>query len=279
MSEASDSQAPRNTSRGAIPPRVSAAKHWCFTWFDPYDCEVLNSWMQMSMVSKIVAQEETCPETAKDHVQGYLCFLDKQRPMTVFSEHPRIHWEVARNPDASIVYCSKDSTRKTGGQRWIAGVTLKTSIRVITPRGWQQDLLDRLPSMMTRKIYWYWEPTGNTGKSALAKYLCVVLDALLISGKGADVKSAIHSMKTKPKLILCDIPRSSTQFVSYTAIEEVSNGCFFSGKYEGGMVLMDEPVIIVFANEEPDYSKMSSDRWEIFRVPLGVTNGSTGSMV
>uniref|UniRef100_UPI004049B2EE hypothetical protein n=7 Tax=Pseudomonadati TaxID=3379134 RepID=UPI004049B2EE len=60
-----------------------------------------------------------------------------------------------------------------------------------------------------------------------------------------------------------DIPRSQLDYLSYTGIEEVKNGCFFSSKYESEMVLYNSPHIIVFANEEPTYHKLSSDRWNV----------------
>lgn len=37
--------------------------------------------------------------------------------------------------------------------------------------------------------------------------------------------------------------------------------CFYSGKYEGGMVVGNNPHLLVFANIEPDTKKMSDDRF------------------
>lgn len=269
----SDDEADRNTNND--PPRsgddirevrrrISPAKHWCFTWNNP-PVNALDSWTQMSIIEKLCAQEEI-GASGTPHVQGYVMFTEKVRPMSVFPSNQDIHWELCRNVDASITYCTKEETRTPNGRQWIVGMTVKSQIPVITPRGWQKTLIERIPTMESRKVYWYYEPDGNVGKSAICKYLCVRHDALLISGKGSDVKSAIHSMKNKPKLILMDIPRSSEKYVSYATLEEVSNGCFFSGKYEGGMVLMEEPVLVCFANAEPDYGMMSVDRWEVTRI-------------
>ena len=41
-------------------------------------------------------------------------------------------------------------------------------------RPWQAELVERLQEELTpanRAVNWYWEATGNTGKSWLAKYL------------------------------------------------------------------------------------------------------------
>lgn len=267
ISEEMSQETPRNTNEGSQTRTVSPAKHWCFTWNQPYQIDEMKKWAAMSLIQKLVVQEEM-GEQGTYHLQGYLMFAEKQRPMTVFKEEKRIHWEVCRNPDASIQYCSKLSTRVEDGFSLQVGVTIKESISVITPMGWQKDLVKRIPSMEPRNIYWYWEPSGNKGKSALCKYLCVKHGALILAGKSCDMKAAIASMKEKPKLIVMDIPRSSTKYVSYTGIEEVSNGCFFSGKYEGGMVLMENPKIIVFANAEPDYHEMSHDRWKVTDIRL-----------
>lgn len=55
-------------------------------------------------------------------------------------------------------------------------------------------------------------------------------------------------------------------YVSYEAIESVKDGIFFSGKYESGMTIFNQPHIICFANFAPDIGKMSSDRWKIFEL-------------
>jgi len=49
-------------------------------------------------------------------------------------------------------------------------------------------------------------------------------------------------------------------------LESIKNGLFFSGKYESTQVVMNSPHLIIFANEPPDKSKMSADRWHIVRI-------------
>lgn len=45
-------------------------KNWCFTWFD-YDEKVLEA-MVPERANYLVYQLETCPDTGRAHVQGYL---------------------------------------------------------------------------------------------------------------------------------------------------------------------------------------------------------------
>ena len=65
-----------------------------------------------------------------------------------------------------------------------------------------------------------------------------------------------------PEIIILDIARSvNVKKLSYTGIEEVKNGCFFSGKYESRMVLGNCPHFICFSNREPEREMLSEDRW------------------
>jgi hypothetical protein len=116
-----------------------------------------------------------------------------------------------------------------------------------------------------RKIYWFWEPKGNWGKSILVTYMIDQMEAFEVSGKGADVLCGISAFIEKndkcPPIIIYDIPRSTAGYVSYQSIEKLKDGKFFSGKYESGMVRYNKPHIICFANQEPDLTMMSQDRW------------------
>jgi len=54
--------------------------------------------------------------------------------------------------------------------------------------------------------------------------------------------------------------------MSYTGMEEIKDMFFYSGKYEGGMVCGRNPHVMVFANEPPDYDKMSANRWKVTEI-------------
>lgn len=44
------------------------------------------------------------------------------------------------------------------------------------------------------------------------------------------------------EIVVMDIPKQ-VEHISYTGIEEVKDGAFFSGKYESGMIVMNYPHI------------------------------------
>ncbi len=240
---------------------INPARNWCFTWFG-FKPEEMDELIKDDNVDWVVAQEEICPRTTRNHVQGVLCFKKKVRPSSNFPQWKEIHWEICRNVQAAKLYCRKTESKKVDGLTWNVGDDAVV-ITTIEPKGWQVRMLKSMETWVGRKIYWCFEYAGNMGKSMFCKYLCVHKGAYILSGKSADMKSAVAMMKKKPKLVIIDIPRSSQQYVSYSGIEEISNGCFFSGKYEGSMVLMNNPIILCFANAPPDYDKMSSDRWEL----------------
>lgn len=66
--------------------------------------------------------------------------------------------------------------------------------------------------------------------------------------------------------IIIDLSRSMEDHVPYEAIEDIKNGIFFSGKYESKMIVRNNPIVIIFANFEPDTSKLSKDRWVITKI-------------
>lgn len=137
---------------------------------------------------------------------------------------------------------------------------------------WENEILSIVAGdPCERSIYWYWSNKGNVGKSTFCKYLCVKYAALIVSGNAKDMKYAIQIFVERngeyPKIIVLDIARNtSIEKLSYSGFEEVKNGCFFSGKYESGMVIGNCPHFICFSNKEPYTETMSEDRWKVFNI-------------
>ena len=221
-----------------------------------------------SIVPKYVFQEEI-GESGTPHLQGYLRFTTKKRPKSVF-DNKKIHWEICKKVSNAIAYCQKEDTRS--GQVYYRGIEAPFVQRIKNLYDWQKEILNILKTEPDdRKLYWYWEKKGCAGKTTFQKYIFTHLKGVLIvSGKAADMKHAVvdYLIKNKlyPKIILCNIPRHSLNYVSYTGIEEVKDMFFHSGKYEGGQVCGPCPHFIIFANEEPEVDFVSKDRWVISRL-------------
>jgi len=245
----------------------SPSKHWCFTLNNHTneDIEMIKN-IDRSIVPTYVFQEET-GENGTPHLQGYLCFKTKKRPMSVFGKTNKIHWEKCKNIKASIDYCQKIDTRT--GQIFKRGLPVCYVKEIDSFYDWQEKIIELLKEKPDdRSVHWYWENKGCRGKTTFCKYVYTHFEkVIVVSGKGADMKNAIieyekHN-KCLPEIVLINIPRSSNDFISYTGIEEIKDMFFFSGKYEGGMVCGENPHVICFANNIPKLDKMSMDRWQL----------------
>ncbi|AUM61904.1 Rep [uncultured virus] len=245
--------------------RESQYNYWFFT-LNNYKVEQLE---QMEQVLRheckwYVFQEET-GENGTPHLQGTICLVKKQRMSQLKRINPAIHWESTKSVKASIEYCTKYQTRT--GAIHTYGITIPEDIKVAEPTGWQKQALSLLESEPDdRSIYWIWEPTGGRGKTQFCKYCVVKKDALMLTGKSADMYHMLSKFPNKRKIILVDIPRSQQDYLNYGAIEQIKNGLVFSGKYEGCQLVFNCPHVFVFANEPPDLSKMSMDRWKVYHI-------------
>lgn len=268
MAENSSISSGRNCNTNQISP----AKHWCFTLnnFTDNDLSVMKS-IDRSIITRYIFQTEI-GEKGTPHIQGYLEFKTKKRPMSVFkstSWGSRVHWEKTKFIDKAIDYCRKSDTFT--GRRESRNITLPYSID-ITFYDWQKKLFNILKETPDdRSIYWIWEDKGNRGKTVFQKYIFLNLDSVVVlSGSAHDMKNGILQYEAKskclPKIVLINIPRSKLDYVSYTGIEEIKDMFFFSGKYEGGMVCGPSPHIFIFANDTPDRHKLSKDRWKIIKI-------------
>lgn len=210
-----------------------------------------------------VGEEEKTP-----HLQGVVYFESARSLAQMKSEFSKTaHWEKAKNKKACINYCQKEMT--STGRKWIRGMPRP----VVDPlkgrdlRPWQRDVMDvisRDPD--DRTIHWFWDREGACGKTILCKHLVITRKALVLSGKGTDIKFAIAQCVEKSlpiEIVIFNFARSTEEFVSYEAIEQVKDGLFFSGKYESAQVVFNCPHVICFANFPPNLDKLSMDRWNV----------------
>lgn len=134
---------------------------------------------------------------------------------------------------------------------------------------WQQDVIDLVQQAPNpRKIHWFWENTGNIGKSWLAKYLAAAFKAILLKpGKQADLSYIIS--KSTSKLVIFDLSRTNApsegreHFLdsAYSLAEDLKNGMIQSTKYDSTTMIRGTSHVIFFANFAPDMTKWSEDRY------------------
>lgn len=211
------------------------------------------------------------------HIQGYIEYPNARSLSSMKKLCPRAHWEHAKgNREQNFNYCSKDGNYETNiklsNPDIIKKAILNDEYDNVQWFPYQQDILNLLNEKPDRrKIHWFWEPTGNSGKSYLAKYLALTRNVIICDGKKDNIfnqiKSAIDN-NLEIKILLLDVPRTNNDYVNYGAIEQIKNGCIYSGKYEGGQCIFKIPHVLIFSNEEPKMSALSSDRWDIHRISL-----------
>lgn len=245
-----------------------------FFTFNNYDEKDIDALIFYFGSNEYIFQEEL-GEKGTRHLQGCVNWVEgRVRPSEKINYTKDIHWEIAKNWEASKRYCCKLESRCGEIYHNIPLPILPKSLDILKANSfyhWQCDIIEIIKGEPSnRLIYWYWEPNGNAGKSTFAKYLCYHYNAIVLSGKGADMKYGVMKFIEKhsvpPLIIVINIPRSSKDFISYTGIEEVKDGLFFSPKYESDMCIFNSPHIFVFGNDEPNYEKMSRDRWCVIEI-------------
>jgi len=249
---------------------VNAAKYWCFT-INNFTLEIEGLIAETSAVKcPIIFYSEEKGASGTPHLQGYLEFTKKDRPLPQFKAW-KAHWEGAKGSRAENV----EYTTKENPWKYSRGV--EAPYKVTIPGGmkpWQQKLCDMLDTEPhDRKIYWLWEASGRSGKTTLCKWICQNKPhAVCVDGKAGDMKYmciAYHETHgVYPKIILVDIPRSfNLKYLSHQGLEQVKNMFFMSTKYKCEQVCHRPPHMICFANESPMSAEMSADRWVVEEVP------------
>lgn len=251
------------------PPKINPAIRWSFTFNNYTDDDYNKICSICSKICKFCIIAKETGESGTPHLQGYFEFKVKSRPTSKFSFTNKIHFEKSKgSKQDNIDYCSKDDN-----EPFIYPPIKKLNRLACEDEmfPWQTELCNIFegePDL--RKIYWYWSSKGGTGKTTFARYLHRKYGFICLGGKSADMKNAIIEYKktndTTPEGIVVNIPKSFNEdYISYTGLEEVKDMFFYSGKYEGGMVDGNQPHLIVFANVEPDFEKMT-DRFIVKRI-------------
>lgn len=217
--------------------------------------------------SKYCFQEEVGSETETIHLQGVISCKKRMR-WSEFGLSKRIHWEVCKDVKKAYKYCCKEATRIPGTAPYCYNFTPPIELDIIKRDklyDWQVEIINIISNKPDhRTIHWYWETNGNVGKTTFAKYLSYHHKAIPLEGKKNDILYCAAQFESN--IYIYDIERSLEEYVSYGAIEKIKNGYFMSAKYESEPIIRNCPHVIIFANFEPDYNKLSADRWNVVRI-------------
>lgn len=254
---------PAGTAKGgntkAPLARGSYGKKWTFT-LNNYSEEQYKYIKNLCGTNGTYILGREVGENGTPHIQGYFECNKRIRAIQFFGMK-EIHFEIAKgNREQNITYCSKDGSFETNFK-------LKKPLKLIENlKPWQlvvENIVKSEPD--ERSIYWFWEETGNTGKTVLTKYLCHKYDAVPVEGKKQDILYVCAEFESN--CYIFDLSRTTEdQKGIYDSIEKVKNGLYMCGKYESKPIIRNCPHVIIFANFHPDETKLSADRWQIFNI-------------
>lgn len=269
-SEGGNTNAPsEDTDRSAKKARGAGAKRWTFTW-NNYPEDWVAQLAPIIEGSEWIGGYEVA-ETGTPHIQGYVEFPVKVRPVRYRGAPKEIHWGDKNGKPAkgtraaNVTYCTKEGGGHEG--------TLKVPrpLPVVEMFGWQTDVVAKQAAEpVQRRIYWYWGPS-NVGKSNAVRWL-VTNGALITGGSAADMKYLIVKYKERtgdfPETVVFDVPKTKRS-MDWAGVEEIANGVFASTKYECEVVVMPYTRIFVFANwpAPDDDVYIGADRFECIEVP------------
>lgn len=259
-------------------------KVWYFTW-NNYPPSAKDLLTREFSKYKYICGFEVGAKKGTPHVQGFVDFGNtKKKFNTLIKINKKIHWKKFYGfKEIGIRYCAKDGKYFGNLQPIEDKLTWKKLCLMLYEdikwKGWQSEIIEsvkaygrtplRLPELRkaidSRTINWYWEPTGNCGKTFVYKYMYLTERCVLANGNKTDV---FHNMAkwlddNKPGLFTVVLNYSREEEchnVHWGLLENLKDGIFLSGKYEGRNCLFPAPKIIIFANYAPKFCKLSDDR-------------------
>lgn len=272
-----------NTITNSPKKTMKKYRKWCFTLNNYTEIEYneLLNILTSKTSYKYIIGKEIGKENNTPHLQGYIESKNQITFNTLKNINNRLHLEKANGTrKQNIIYCSKDNNYITNFNMNLYidknSYLLNLEYNNITWNNFQKDILNIIDNNKphNRKINWYYEKKGNVGKSFLCKYISLKYKNVIISeGKKDNIYNQVLTLLnnenydiTKRIIILLDISRHNLDYINYGCIESLKNGCFYSGKYEGGNCIYPIPFVFIFSNEEPDLYKWSKDRYNIIKI-------------
>lgn len=146
------------------------------------------------------------------------------------------------------------------------------------PRAFQNQLRAKCDPSETNRRHIIWVGShdgsnGNIGKTHWANYMADKFGAEFHTyGNATDIANVICN-SPKSRLYIFNLPRSkpkdSTLVELFNIMEQLKDGRVRNYKYQGGVLKMRKPHVVVFANYFPTKLEalgMSADRWKFYEV-------------
>lgn len=247
------------------------------------DKEELKAWF-MENCSRWVFQLERGTEEAKLHYQCTIELKKRTRPGALANRirelgFAAVHVGIISSAGnkAAWDYSKKTATRVEGP--WGSGQMIAEepkSIRDINLHEWQETVIAiaKRPwsREISRKVTIIVDILGGSGKSTLMKYMSYHKIAYAI--QPGEAKSMIREAQcvcddtnSIPRTWMIDLPREKSIVLErsdfWTGIETIKNGQYADDRHHHKSTMAaEEPNVIIFCNEVPNWTKLTEDRWE-----------------
>lgn len=271
----------------SIPPpinekRMNQGRRWCFTWNNYSDDVVaaIKERLESKDILRFVVGFEVGEKCKTHHLQGYFEFTGKiaRRPSEMWD-----NWNLGRffkckgTAEENYNYCTKSGNFFKGGDWSILKKKDPLAIEVLKDEDlypFQKSIIDILNGpVMKGHIHWICDLKGQNGKTELLRKLVVERNLkFTYGGKKADIINLVYNnqeyyLTTMNAAMVYNLGRSEDLTkVSYTSMEQISDGLISNTKYETGCFVMNHPHIIVLANGMPMIRSMTMSRWLVYSI-------------
>ena len=265
-------------------------KLWCVTINESKDCPLPSQHLILELFTDIattyVFQLEKGESTDNLHYQCAIRLKIRRRKSTLINivkaklllAHQFEFSPMQGSWEENYAYCTKEDSAIDSpitNLPYYKGADIKFLDDLGKMYLWQQYLFNELFNSSVhyiktpddRKIYWFYDPTGNSGKSKFSKFLVLRNDTIVKVpfGTSTQLRSAIITAGPK-RVYIVDIPRTLGKDDDMNSVisilEDLKNGFVVSSMYgKNAQILMDPPHVVVFSNRICPVDKMSSDRW------------------
>jgi len=218
----------------------------------------------------------------KRHYQGRFSLNEKQRLNELRSQvPPRWHLSKTSNENkGNRFYVIKSDTREDGPWRdapkYRQNLPYQWEGILENPRPFQKKLMDKIGERGDRKIDVIYDEHGCSGKSSFANRLefegkCYQLVASKNTNEMcADLCDELEaSCDDAPGMIFVDMERASDQdnmASIFCALERIKGGVVKDRRYKLRKRFYASPPVVVFMNQLPIKSTLSSDRWRLWEM-------------
>lgn len=137
--------------------------------------------------------------------------------------------------------------------------------------GWQKMMWEFLSEEPDdRTVLWITDKKGRTGKTQFAKWCCLKhpekCKIINNVGKISDFANNVKNWQDKGwrgNTVFMNLSRTYSEKGKqiYEAIEMIIDGIVTCTKYKGGELWLPDMHVVIFANFEPEYGALTSDRW------------------